>query len=269
MKNLITQLDKLENYPKRTGINKDSKGFLYDDYFYKHLWNFNIWGYTEKFLCKHIGQPYSEVFHEYLEKIKEKYVKRDNYYTPHYVFNYYFSSLHRRESDFYIDDSGLIQENFDHNHYKRKKGGSPVIEYRYFIDENYPKHSTLVRLKYHLGKYLYNKGITEGLSEDEYYNHCCGFKTYNTHYYGQLIIQTPIIIDNWDELSKNRKKQIKKELSDKKAKESRISNYYRELELENLLHDVESKRAKQEQEQNIIDRDRLGFDETSFKKWNY
>ena len=64
-------------------------------------------------------------------------------------------------------------------------------------------------------------------------------------------------------------KQYKKERQDKKHKERRDYKRQKDAYNESLLYCLEYDRKRREEEKNIIDRDRLGFDENSFKGEGY
>ena len=58
---------------------------------------------------------------------------------------------------------------------------------------------------------------------------------------------------------------MKKETQKQKDKELREHLKKREIINETLLHDIESDRKYKERLKDIVDRDRMGFDENSFK----
>ena len=60
-------------------------------------------------------------------------------------------------------------------------------------------------------------------------------------------------------------RQYKKECQDKKHKEERERRKLNEEYNENILYYIEYNRKKKEHDKDIVDRDRLGFDEDSFK----
>ena len=60
-------------------------------------------------------------------------------------------------------------------------------------------------------------------------------------------------------------RQYKKECQDKKHKEDRERRKRNEEYNENILYCIEYDRKKKEHDEDIVDRDRLGFDEDSFK----
>ena len=64
-------------------------------------------------------------------------------------------------------------------------------------------------------------------------------------------------------------RQYKKERQDKKQKERRDYKRQKDEYNENLLYCLETDRKRREEEKNIIDRDRLGFDDNSFKGDGY
>ena len=63
--------------------------------------------------------------------------------------------------------------------------------------------------------------------------------------------------------------RYKKERQDKKHKERRDYKRQKDEYNESLLYCLESDRKRREEEKNIIDRDRLGFDDNSFKGEGY
>ena len=64
-------------------------------------------------------------------------------------------------------------------------------------------------------------------------------------------------------------RQYKKERQDKKHKERRDYKKQKDEYNESLLYSIEYNRKRKEEERNNIDRDRLGFDENSFKGEGY
>lgn len=64
-------------------------------------------------------------------------------------------------------------------------------------------------------------------------------------------------------------RQYKKERADQKHKERRDYKKQKDEYNESLLYCLESDRKRREEEKNIIDRDRLGFDDNSFKGEGY
>ena len=97
----------------------------------------------------------------------------------------------------------------------------------------------------------------------------CGYDRYiyNTREYAISCFN--IIDDNivyvFDGKKSSEYKQYKKECLDREHKEKRELKKYRDEYYDNILYSIESEKKKKEEEKNNIDRDRLGFDENSFK----
>jgi hypothetical protein len=90
---------------------------------------------------------------------------------------------------------------------------------------------------------------------------------YNTRKYAESLftIYDDNVVYIFDDVNSSDYIRYKKEISDRKRKERREYKKAKDEYNDDLLFCLEYNRKKKEEERNIIERDRLGFDEDSFK----
>ena len=115
------------------------------------------------------------------------------------------------------------------------------VKYRAFISDI--KHDDVVKDRWGYSEYIYET--------KEYVESC-------------FVVVEDDVLYVFDEKSTDYR-QYKKECQDKKNKEDRERRKRNEEYNENILYCIEYNRKKKEHDKDIVDRDRLGFDENSFK----
>lgn len=115
------------------------------------------------------------------------------------------------------------------------------VKYRAFISDI--KHDDVIKDRWGYSEYIYET--------KEYVESC-------------FVVVEDDILYVFDEKSSDYK-QYKKECQDKKHKKDRECRKRNEEYNENILYCIEYDRKKKEHDKDIVDRDRLGFDENSFK----
>lgn len=246
--------------------------------------------YIPKMLEKNIGKSFNDVFSMFCKKYPE-YVGDLNsreefrkFFVEYAKFNYW-----RAKASFYIDDQGRICSYKKNPRIARKRKNltfytqDPVYYYR--LNKDFlKKHKSIDNVLYNvLGYDLYQFMTTEEKLTESFRSKVIDILScrrvsllnaakedgLNYHYYDDIYADFFIKETDTPEMvlkkGSDEYKQYKKEESDRKKVAAREYQKEREERYEAMLRLIREKQ-EEERKKNIIDRDRLGFDDKSFKK---
>lgn len=255
--------------------------------------NYKIVGrYIDRYLKKSIGKNYDKIKKHILERLKDN-------NTARYDNNLVDSLLSWKVGDdckYVIDSQGRLQENkvikertqrwIDKDREKRTTFVVVDSERTYKLLESLTERQidllrdVLIESR-NMNTKLFNHLVSGGIiSENQYreivYRTPIGIKNYDRwkqprfDYTKQEFVESCFVIDKDKEAFKFEDKspayyQWNKERKDRKNKEQRFRDKINEERNETLLHDLEQKKKDKERAKDIVDRDRFGFDENSFK----
>lgn len=288
------KVDNLEKLPIQESMRRSHHKEGYDMKMYDQgRQNYKIVGrYIDRYLKKSIGKNYDKIKKHILERLKDN-------NTARYENNLVDSLLSCKVGDdckYVIDSQNRIQlnekyaerckgwrerriskkttliDNSKHKTYKLKpdisEGEVEEIKNRLIDNGSYNKtlfiHVTnggLIsesKLREFLANIKYDYtvkdkwGYTDYITETRDFVESC------------FIVAEDNVVHVFDEKSPEYR-QYKKECQDKKHKEDRERKKIQEEYNDNILFYLEYNRKKKEQDKDAIDRDRLGFDEKSFK----
>lgn len=291
----MKDIEKLDNLPQRLSMRHTHYKESYTMKMYDQgVQNYKIVGrYIDRYLEKSIGKNFDKVKKHILEKMKDFNLARNE-------SNIVESSLSWKVGDgkfckYVIDSQGRLQKSktaIERTEYWRKKKREKTtqvvlddtkVTYRLKPDLS---ENDIVKLK----QVLASNGVPLG----GWFEHICCGGSITQEKYSYLIYKVPERIvgrDKWNYPIWSRKnrdyiescfevdngvlvynfvynspehKQWKKEQQDKKNKAYRERKKIQEQQLETLLYDIEERAKRKEREKNIVDRDRLGFNEDSF-----
>lgn len=250
--------------------------------------------YVPRFLSKNVGRPFDEVYSEFCEKVPERIGDVDtreafrryfvqDHGAPHYWY-YYMQG-------YYVDSKGNIRRGY----IKRNKHNKGIYELweedpkvYHIFDEGFSKKfpRTCNLLYWMIGTDRYNylvmadkipEAVLEKIKSDVMYklspkitevaNEEAGRKVYVTgecvfhDMFPRYVEGKRITLEKGD----GKYEQYQAEQADAKKKRLRQWKEIKEVELEEVAR-VNAERRKEEEAKNIVDRDRLGFDDRSFKK---
>lgn len=215
----IKNLDKADELPMRSSMRKSCGVSTWD---IRHHCGKRLWGWTDGFARKHIGEPFDEVYSEYKKRLKRKHVNSEdcesmiwyfkNIVNYHENNRYYFRNRHGIE----VDDEGILKEIP-----KKKKNRNITINYGksetyYVFDPRYKANSDIYNkiLSALIEVYGYHQAYRmaeTGISVKEHYNtlinrfnNLCSRKNIRS-YYSRYCYSC--IVD-WEELWEKRTRYI-------------------------------------------------------------
>ena len=281
----------ISNIGMRWSIDKNGKAIRKREYYDRHS---NFYDSLYKFLYGHVGKNFDETFSKFCQrfpKVVECYNTR-----AEFLSRFRNPDTERIYScDYYIDDNGNIQPGEPY-HKPRK----PVTVYhddkpsKIVIRPNLNllnRSSAIKQYIYHsLGKYAYDEIMSGREIElhqfEGFINNTCKYNfkhkiaelaRTHLHFTPNLTLQEDETIFNqlfpkyeyrkFDILKKGTPEyaKYKAEEKERKNKEEREKKKLNEETISTLLWSIEDKRKADELAKNIITRDRLGFDDESFK----
>lgn len=295
----MKDIETIDNSPQRISMRKthfqESYGMkIYD----QGTQNYKIVGrYIDRYLKKSVGRNYDKVKEHILEKMKDFNVAR---HEPNLVESLLSSRVEFKEGDtrlkeYIIDSQGRLQINkkeaertqfwINKKKERRTTVGKDVSNAMFFLRTDLSENQILL-----LRTILVDNGVNLG----GWFHHICcggrinqekydsiiyhiknestevskhGYKWYNETSHTRDFVESCFEVEGqiryYYEYKSPEYRQWKKETLKQKKKEYRERLKERELRNETLLRDLEQ-RKKKEREKNIVDRDRLGFDEKSF-----
>lgn len=296
----MTDIETIENSPQRMSMRHTHYREKYDMKIYDQgTQNYKIVGrYIDRYLKKSIGRNYNKVKEHILEKMKDYNVARRE---PNVVETTLNSRVEFKEGDtrlkeYVIDSQGRLQINkkeaertqywIDKKKERRTTVATDVSNAMFFLRPDLTENQTLL-----LRTVLVDNGITLG---DWFHHICCGgkinrekydsiinhiknertevnkhgYKWYDETSHARDFVESCFMVEGqtryYYEYKSPEYRKWKKETLKQKKKEhrDRLKNW--ELKNETLLHDLENEKKRKELVKNIVDRDRLGFDENSF-----
>ena len=250
--------------------------------------------YIDRCLQKSIGKDFDKVKkHIYEKMIHHNIARHDDNIVDGLIYN------HIGENDFYkyiLDSQNRIQLNKEyiksHNRRSENKKNSKLtiidkdkdVSYRIkdgITDNEINKLKDMLINNGSYNKEVFNHIFNGGiLSRKKYMEFIYSIKwdgvinrrwscdyIYDTRKYAESLftIYDDNVLYIFDDVNSSEYIRYKKEISDRKRKERREYKKAKEEYNEDLLFCLEYNRKKKEEERNIIERDRLGFDEDSFK----
>lgn len=283
MKNILNHLFNYEEdeipTPKKSKMrfNLDKEGNLrdaWDDPWEPRHHNEKFWSYCKKIdglLEKSIGKPYAEIYskvcNEYPEMYDLGYSLRDHFkkqFRPPRYTRYDWEQ-------YYIDEAGLIQYTKVKSYKKRK----PTIKiddnnkkpYYEVHKEEFQNYTELMnQIYYSVGANKYYRLLDSDTIPEKLYNEILYSLPYDGNYREQFkqVVRYVVWRYVWTKGERGYKK-IWSETEDAKKKRERENELLREQQKDCLIQYIEWKRKTKEQEDDIVARDRHGFNEESFK----
>lgn len=243
-------------------------GWSYKD----HHISIHPWTFIKRFISKYVGKEFDLCYSDFKRwlrnnrKLRNDYVnivrqfknKFTNFVTPDYHSLCYFT----------INSEGIIEKL--PRQYKKR---NPVYkEYVYkFISKDDPySWYRISEFKRRVTSYIYEKCV-KGLTEEEFRKYSIWYPC--LHYYlnkigvGEPITDKKLIAKAIQERASKQRKFDREAIRNRKerlASES-IGSFETRREEKKRLKKLAQEKAKEEEANNIIERDRLGFDNESFK----
>lgn len=296
----MKDIDKFDNLPQRLSMRHThyKEGYtmkMYD----QGVQNYKIVGrYIDRYLKKSVGKNYNKIKKHILEKMKDFNVARheSNLVESLLSTRVEFKDGDTRFREYVIDSQGRLQINKkeeERTQYwinkKRKKKetvGYDRTNVSYHLKKDLTDNQILL-----LRTVLVDNGVNLG---DWFHHLCCGgeineqkynsiiysiknerkkvcvrgYTWYNETTFTRDFVESCFLMNGevryYYDYGSPEYKQWKKETQKQKDKELREHLKKREIINETLLHDIESDRKYKERVKDIVDRDRLGFDENSF-----
>jgi hypothetical protein len=250
--------------------------------------------YIDRYLQKSIGKNFDKVKkHIYEKMVHHNIARHEDNIVDDLIYNYIGESVYNK---YILDSQNRIQFNKEyikrHNRWSEdKKSGKLTIidkdkEVSYRIKDGITDNeiNKLKDMLINNGSYnkevfnhIFNGGI---LSQKKYMEFiysikydgvinrrwCCDY-IYDTRKYAESLftIYDGNVLYIFDNVKSSDYIRYTKEISDRKRKERREYKKAKEEYNEDLLFCIEYRKKQREEEKNNIDRDRLGFDEESFK----
>lgn len=270
--------------PIRESMRKQSHRYGWDADVFNHGWrNYKTVGrYIDKCLRKSIGQNYDKVKKHILDKMK---YANKAWHTSSVIETILERRFCDDWSEFIIDSQNRIQLNKKYlqnrkkwAEYKKKQRTTVVLDDKKFYrlkpnltqSQIHLLEASLLSSNIPLGEWFTNLCcggiISESIYNDKLGIHSWWRKKLENHEFVLSCFELAQDIETkvYKDKSKDYRKW-KKETSDAKAKEQREIQRDKQHILETLIHDIESEKKLKEEARNIIDRDRLGFNDDSFK----
>lgn len=296
----MKDIDKFDNLPQRLSMRHThyKEGYtmkMYD----QGVQNYKIVGrYIDRYLKKSVGKNYSKIKKHILEKMKDFNVARheSNLVESLLSTRVEFKDGDTRLREYVIDSQGRLQINKkeeERTQYwiNKKKEQKETVGYdrtnvSYYLKKDLTDKQILL-----LRTVLVDNGVNLG---DWFHHLCCGgeineqkytsiiysiknerkkvcshgYTWYNETSFARDFVESCFLMNGeiryYHDYGSPEYKQWKKETRKQKDKELREHLKKREIINETLLHDIESDRKYKERVKDIVDRDRLGFDENSF-----
>ena len=296
----MKNIDKLDNLPQRLSMRRTHYKDGYDMKMYDHgVQNYKIVGrYIDRYLKKSVGKNYNKIKKHILEKMKDFNVAWHESNLVEYSLStrVEFKDGDTHLGEYVIDSQGRLKINKKEETRKqywinKKKEKKETVGYdRINVSFHLKKDLTdnqilllravLVDNGINLGDWFHHLCCGGGISEEKYNaiinnikterKKVCahGFIWHIKTSFALEFVESCFLMDgeiryHLDYKTPEYKKWIK-ETQKQKDKELRERLKKREIINETLLHDIESDRKYKERSKNIVDRDRLGFDENSF-----
>lgn len=219
---------------------------------------------------KSIGKPYSEIYSKICNEFPELYdwgTSLKDYFKSRFEPRRYWRGVLEH---YYIDEDGLIQFFERENAYKKPKpriyitdtNRKPSYEVQH---QEFQNHSKLMNeLFYIIGARKYYQLVDSKEISESFYNEILSKLPVDLHYEFREIVHYMVWRYSWSKGESGYKK-VRAETEDAKKKRERENKILREEYKDNLIQYLEWKRKEKELTNDIITRDRHGFDEESFK----
>ena len=262
--------------------------------------NYKIVGrYVDRYLKKSIGKNYNKVKKHLLESLKNNNTARHENNLVESMLSWRVGDTYgdTRLKEYIIDSQGRLQVNKkekERTQYwidKKKENKSTVSidisNRKFYLREDITKKqiallkTILVKNKIVLGDWFDHLCNGGRINNEKYYSIVDNIhserrvETKHSHYWCSETQHAKSFVEScfnnegavrhYYDYGSPEYRQWKKEGEKEKKKIRREKEKNRRIKEENLLHDIEAKRKAKEIAKDIIDRDRLGFDETSFK----
>ena len=266
------------------------------------IYNYKIVSrYIKRCLQKSIGKNFDKVKKHIYEKMQYHNITRNDDNIIEEIINWYIISKKTKNSNYInskyiLDSQNRIQLNKEYLEKRKKRRDDRMngkltivdtsIETTYRLREDVTD-SEIDKLRYMLIKngsydkeffnHISNGGIISRKKYQEFiysirYDDAVKVRygydyIYDTRKYAESLftIYSDNVFHIFDNVKSSDYIRYKKEISDSRRKVEREKKKEREEYNDELLFRIEYKRKQREEERNNIDRDRLGFDEDSFK----
>lgn len=228
-------LEKLENLPKREGMYSKKLNHWERNYRCVKIDGASIYKFTNRVIENYIGKSFDDAFSYFCKKVP-KYLQ--------YIFLNELDPCYKRWNrftEFILDENKTIIQNPEYlNWHKEYNKSAPVMFYSYDYKTAYM-----------------HRGTKEIISKSEYLNR---------YWYSKNYIE--IIISGYErefpsKQDKTYKRLMKEKVRLKKLQKQRYKKYLKQKAYSFMTRDEVKK--KKEQQEDIIKRDALGFNDESFK----
>ena len=261
----------------RMRFNLDKEGKLkdsWDDPWEPKHHNEKFWTYCKKIDClleKSIGKPYGDVYSKVCKEYPEMY---DWGYSLRDHFKKQFAPPRYRRytwEQYYVDENGLIQfTKFEK--YKKRRPAIKIVDntrqpfYEVHKEEFQNYTDLLNQIYYTAGADRYYRLIESDTIPEKLYNEILGRLPFDGNYREQFrnVVRYMVWKFVWEKGERGYKK-IWSETEDAKKKRQRENEMLREQQKDGLIQYIEWQRKSKEQQNDLITRDRHGFDDESFK----
>lgn len=248
--------------------NQVSHGWTYK---YHHR-KIHPWKYLRKFISKYVGKEFDLCYSDFRKWLRSNHKLRNDYAAIVKQFKKKFTNFETPEYHqlcyFSINNDGII-EKLPRQHKRR----NPVYkEYIYkFITKDDPySWYAISEFKRNVFSYIYEKCV-KGLTEDEFRKYSTWYPYLKWHL-TRIGVGEPVTDKrlkrqyNQERASKQRKfdREAIRNRKERLASES-IGSFETKREEKKRLKKLAQEKAKEEEANNIVERDRLGFNEESFK----
>lgn len=254
-------------------INANKCDQIQSSWSYKdHHISIHPWTFIKRFISKYIGKEFDLCYSDFRRWLKNNRKLRNDYVNIVRQFKNNFTNFESPDDYsfcyFTINSEGIIDK-LPEQHKKR----NPIYkEYVYkFIPKDDPySWSRISEFKRRVTPYLYEKCV-KGLTEEEFRKYSIWYPY--LHYYltkvgvGEPITDKRLIARYFQERASKQRKFNREAIRNRKERiafES-IGSFETKREEKKRLKKLAQERAKEEEANNIIERDRLGFNEESFK----
>lgn len=258
----MQNIEQLENLPFRASSRQASDYDSWDCYRTS-----NIYVRTKRFLEKNVGQDVDVVFSKLrnMSKTDKDYKKALKPYNLEYVWSWFFSPRWNFP-DFVVDDKNILHK-VEHKrkmrHQKVVVDPGEIIAYKWNGRLNH--FSPIFREK--LGHELFDRMLVSEIPINVFNRIDWYPIKQKIPNYVHIEVGFDACYANRIEVYKGEKdyQKLRCELNDATRKHERMVQKEKEEKLQTLLSDILRQKKAKERETNLITRDRLGFDENSFK----
>lgn len=254
--------------PKRIGIRKNRVWLDHSVSKVRQMYH-----YLYRFIPSMVGKSFDNAYSTFCKKYPDW---MGGWTNPKREFKRFLGiiepdSYYSRHNKYYVDDEGIIRKKDIPKKERKKILIKEPLEIRYYLLDRYNNQSILERIKQMFGIKYYEQLVNYGYLLPSQYNripywNIIGYDKSWSRNKNEIFRRYAVYPED-SELEKGTKEYRKYlfEQKNKHRKERREFLLEKKQRNETLLHDLEQRKKIKEAELNIVTRDRLGFDEESFK----